>query len=153
MNVLDTWRKLSRYPGGRWLFTRLICYKAPYFSSIKPMVQSLDAGTGVATMRHRRAISNHIGTVHAIAQCNLAELIGGIACDASMPRGMRWIPKGMQVEYLKKAMGTMTATARPLGEIKASDTGYALPFEVLTTNAAGEPVFRAVISMWVSPKG
>ena len=33
----------------------------------------------------------------------------------------------------------------------ASDTGYELPVTVETRNEAGEPVFRARISMWLSP--
>ena len=56
---------------------------------------------------------NHIGTVHAIALCNLAELSAGVMTDATIPASMRWIPKGMTVEYLKKATGTMRGVATP----------------------------------------
>ena len=55
-----------------------------------------------------------IGTVHAIALCNLAEFVGGLTCEVSIPRDMRWIPKGMDVRYLKKAVGRMRAVATPL---------------------------------------
>ena len=64
-------------------------------------------------LRDRRAVHNHIGTVHAIALCNLAELCAGLMTDASLPRGMRWIPKGMSVRYLKKAHGTLRGVATP----------------------------------------
>ena len=152
MDILSMWRKLSARPAGKWLFSRLVCLKAPPFASMAPRLLTLEPGLGVARIRHRRRVQNHIGTVHAIALCNLAEFVGGLTCDVTIPRSMRWIPKGMQVEYVAKAIGTMTATARPLGEALESSGGHELPFEVVVANDAGEAVFRAVIDMWVSPR-
>lgn len=153
MSVLSTYRNLARWPAGRWLFSRLVCWKAPYFSSIAPRIETLEPGRCVATLRHRRAVTNHIGTVHAIALCNLAEFTGGLACDASIPASMRWIPKGMAVAYLKKAVGTMRATATPAFPPREAAEGYELPFEVVVQDSRCETVFRARIAMWVSPKG
>jgi len=56
-------------------------------------------------------VHNHIGTVHAIALCNAAELAAGLATDAAITPSQRWIPKGMSVRYLRKARGTLVATA------------------------------------------
>lgn len=150
--ILSAYRTLSGKPGGKWLFSKLVCWKAPYFSSIAPRIDMLEPGRCVATLRHRRAVTNHIGTVHAIALCNLAELTGGLACDVSIPASMRWIPKGMTVEYLKKAVGTMRAVATPAFAPREAAQGYELPFEVVVENPAGEAVFKASIAMWVSPK-
>jgi hypothetical protein len=58
-------------------------------------------------------VQNHIGTVHAIALCNLAELCAGLVTDVSIPRDMRWIPQDMTVRYLRKAKGRIVASARP----------------------------------------
>lgn len=152
MAVLESYRRLSRKPGGRWLFSKLVCFKAPYFASIAPHIEVLEPGRGVATIAHRRRVTNHIGTVHAIALCNLAEFVGGLTCDVSIPASMRWIPKGMTVAYLKKAVGTMRATATPAFAPRESAEGYELPFEVVVENPQGEAVFKATIAMWVSPK-
>ena len=84
--------------------------------------------------------------------CNLAEFIGGLATDVSIPAAMRWIPRGMTVEYLKKAQGTLHAVATFDQPPHAADAGYALPARVQITDPGGEPVFRAIIDMWVSPK-
>lgn len=151
-NVLALYNKLTRYPAGHWLFTRAVCFKAPYFASISPRFESLESGRCSATIKHRRAVTNHIGTVHAIAMCNLAELTGGVMTDASIPKSMRWIPVGMSVQYLKKAVGTLRAVATPATPIVESDTAYDLPVDVEITNPAGEAVFRARIAMHVSPK-
>ncbi|TDK33803.1 hotdog fold domain-containing protein [Luteimonas terrae] len=144
--------KLVRWPGGAWLFGFLVCRKAPYFASIAPRITVLRVGHGEATMRHRRAVTNHIGTVHAIALCNLAELIGGLTTEVSIPASMRWIPKGMTVEYLRKATGTMHATATPAFAPHTADAGYALPMQIVVRDTAGDTVFRAEIAMWVSPR-
>ena len=101
MNVLAAYQRISRWPAGRWLFSRLVCWKAPYFASIAPRIEVLEPGRGIATLAHRRRVTNHLGTVHAIALCNLAEFVGGLTCDVSIPPSMRWIPKGMTVAYLK----------------------------------------------------
>ena len=151
-SVLTSYRRLSSKPGGRWLFSKLVCFKAPYFASIAPRIEVLEPGRGVATIAHRRRVTNHIGTVHAIALCNLAEFVGGLACDVSIPVSMRWIPKGMTVAYLKKAVGTMRATATPSFPPRESNEGYELPFEVVVENPQGEAVFKATIAMWISPK-
>lgn len=150
--VLSIYRRITRWPFGHWLFSRTICLKAPYFSTIKPRFVALEPGRCEIRMRDRRAVHNHIGTVHAIALCNLAELAGGVMTDASLPRGMRWIPKGMTVEYLAMARGPMHAVATPERAIETADSGYELPVMVEVTNTTGEAVFRARIMMWVSPK-
>ena len=152
MNVLAAYRRISRWPAGRWLFSRLVCWKAPYFASIAPRIELLEPGRGIATLAHRRRVTNHLGTVHAIALCNLAEFVGGLTCDASIPPSMRWIPKGMTVAYLKKAVGRMRAIATPAFPPREAEAGYELPFEVVVEDPAGDVVFRATIAMWVSPK-
>ncbi|MEN1958908.1 hotdog fold domain-containing protein [Luteimonas sp. MJ246] len=150
--ILDIHGRMARWPGGRWLFSKLVCLKAPYFASISPRIERLEPGCCEASLRHRRRVSNHIGSVHAIALCNLAELAGGLAIDTSLPPSMRWIPKGMDVEYLKKASGTMRAVAMPAAPVVEATAGYALPVGVTVSDASGEAVFRARIAMWVSPK-
>jgi acyl-coenzyme A thioesterase PaaI-like protein len=110
MNAGSVWRRVSGWPGGRWLYSRLVCWKAPYFASIRPMFVDLQAGRCIVRMRKRRAVLNHIGTVHAIAMCNLAELAAGTMIDSTLPPSHRWIPKGMTVEYLRRPR----ATCRPL---------------------------------------
>lgn len=150
--VLRLYRRLAQKPFGHWLFSKLVCLKAPYFASIAPRIVSLAPGRGEATLRHRRAVTNHLGTVHAIALCNLAEFTGGLTTDVSIPASMRWIPRGMTVAYLKKANGTMRAVATPAFTPHEADAGYELPVEVTVTGPDGDAVFNARIAMWVSPR-
>jgi acyl-coenzyme A thioesterase PaaI-like protein len=149
--ALASFQRLGGSAPGRWLFSRLICWQAPYFASIRPRIDVLEPGRCVVRLRQRRSIQNHIGTVHAIALCNAAELAGGLATDATIPASMRWIPKGMTVRYLKKALGELRATARvPTIEDGAAREMHAI---VEVRDSQDHVVFDADITMWVSPKG
>ena len=150
--LLSLYRKFTRWPAGHWLFSRAICFKAPYFGTIAPRIVSLEPNRCEVRIADRRRVHNHIGTVHAIALCNLAELAAGVMTDATLPASMRWIPKGMTVEYLKKATGTMRGVATPEVPVVESTSGYELPVTVIVKNDAGDAVFRASIAMWVSPR-
>lgn len=148
--VLDLYKKFEKFPMGRKLFSKLVCLKAPYFGSIKPLFVELKEGRCVITMKKRRAVQNHIKSVHAIAMCNISELAAGTMLEASIPSTMRWIPKKMSVEYLKVAKTDLKAVC-DLQEVdweKSQD----LPLTVAVTDKNDETVFRAVITMYVSPK-
>ena len=150
-SVLSLYRRITRWPAGHWIFSRLVCLKAPYFATIAPRFVALEPGRCEVRIRDRRRVHNHIGSVHAIALCNLAELGAGVMTDATIPAGMRWIPKGMSVEYLKKAEGTLYGIATPESAARTSHDGYEWPVAVRVIDAAGEAVFRARVMMWVSP--
>ncbi len=148
--MLKTWRRLSSLPGGKRAFSQAVCFKAPYFASIKPRFEELDVGRAVVRLRDRRSVHNHLGGVHAIALCNLAEAAAGLTAEVSMPRGMRWIPAGMTVRYLKAAKGTLRGYAE-MPEVVEGEKAE-VPVAVVVKNEAGEAVFDAEITMYVSPK-
>jgi acyl-coenzyme A thioesterase PaaI-like protein len=150
--AMRLWRKLGGTPRGRWLFTRIICFKAPYFASISPLVTRLEPGACDAELRQRRGVQNHIGTIHAIALCNLAELCAGLVTDVSIPADMRWIPKEMTVRYLSKASGRIRARARPETELRSAPDSYDATIAVSLLDDSDRPVAAADIRMWLTPR-
>lgn len=148
--ALSTWNKLSGSAFGRWLFSRIVCFRAPYFATIRPVFDVLEPGRAVARMRKRRAVTNHIGTVHAIAMANLCEIVAGTMTEASVPASMRWIPRGMQIHYLGKAETDLVATGT-LPEIKEGEA-QDIVVPVAVTDDRDNVVVRADITMYVSPK-
>jgi acyl-coenzyme A thioesterase PaaI-like protein len=148
--ALAMFGKLGGSAAGRWLFSRIVCRTTPYFASISPVVQELAPGRCVATIKHRRKVTNHLGTVHAIACCNLAELCAGVGTEVTVPASMRWIPKGMTVRYLKKATGTLTGSASIPAIVEGEAQDIVVP--VAITNTAGERVVEADITMYLSPR-
>lgn len=104
--------KFKRLPCGLWLFTKILCLKAPYFSSIHPVFKALGPGYGEAVLRKRRSVQNHLGTVHAIAMANLCELVAGTTLEITIPSTHRWIPKSMKINYVAKATTDVRAKTK-----------------------------------------
>ena len=149
--TLRLWQQLANKPLGKWLFSRLVCFKAPYFASIRPHFVELRPGRSEIRIAKRRGVQNHIGTVHAIARCNMAELVAGTMSDVTIPASHRWIPKGMHVQYLHKATTDLSAVATPLAASEATPSGdYEVLVEVKDTQ--GTTVLKAVITMWVTER-
>lgn len=108
--LLALWHRLGGSAPGRWLFSQLIGYAVPYSGSIDPRVTSLEPGRVTITMRDRHAVRNHLGSIHAIALMNLAEVSSGMAMLAALEPGVRGIVTEISIQYHKKARGPLTAT-------------------------------------------
>ncbi len=95
--VQEMYDRLAKYPGGRKAFSIAFARKAPFFRTIRP--EFIELGPNFASLRlpNRKAVHNHIGTVHAIAVCNGLEAAMGALAEATTPPGQRWLPKGMTV--------------------------------------------------------
>lgn len=149
--TLAIWNRCARLPLGKWAFSRLVCLRAPYFGTIRPRFAELRPGHCEVRMRKRRAVLNHLGTVHAIAMCNMAELAAGTMTEVTIPPTHRWIPKGMSVQYLKRATTDLVAIAMPGAAADWSEPAD-YPVKVLVQDRDGQVVFAALITMRVSPK-
>ena len=148
--TLRAWLRMQRSGFGRWLFARTVSRRAPYFGTTKPRFIELQPRLCRVSMRKRRAVENHIGTVHALAMGNLCELAAGMCTEVTIPVGMRWIPRGMTIEYLAKAETDVQATARLDKTEWTGAENVGVP--VTVTDTKGKEVVRAVISMYISPR-
>ena len=143
--TLKVYKRLAQFPLGKRIFSKMVCILTPYFSSIKPLITELDHGYCSVSMRKRRAVTNHINTVHAIAMCNMAELSGGLLTEVSLPKGTRWLPSGMSVQYLKKAKTDLTAIADGRNINWDEEGNKVVPVEIKDID--DEVVFTAKINM------
>lgn len=151
MNTAEIFARFRRIPFGTRLFSRAVTWRAPYFASISPHFLDLRAGFCEVSIRDRRAVHNHLGTVNAIAMCAMCELAAGTMIDASLPKSLRWIPSGMTVRYVKKAQGDLVVRAT-LDSIPEDGFRGDVIVPARVRNAAGEIVMEADITMYVSPK-
>lgn len=148
--LLKLWKKHGKSPFGRWFVSKAVCFMAPYFSTIKPRFVTVEPGHIEITFKKRRAVHNHIKTVHAIAMCNAAELAGGTCLDVSLHGDFRWIPVGMQVQYLKMAKTDLRAVCKIEKYDWQEAQDVIMPVDVI--DAHGDIVFHADITMRISPK-
>ncbi len=155
-DVLDLYRKSSAIPlVGRRVFDFAFSQKAPYFWSIRPRFTIIEPNHAEVVIPKRRAVQNHIGTVHAIALCNGLEAAMGVLAEATIPESKRWIPKGMTVSYTAKATGDVTCIAETDPEQWTGDTGTSggdLPVRVRGELADGTVVIEGTINLWVTEK-
>ncbi len=105
--TFSLYQRFTKFPLGNILFSKAVSIKAPYFWTIHPVVTELKPGHCRVEIKDRRSIQNHFRTIHAGALCTLSELTGGLAVDAATPKDLRWIPREMTVQYVKKAKGNL----------------------------------------------
>lgn len=148
-SFLEIYNKVTRLPFGHYFFNKGVGFVAPFFGKIRPNIIELKSSHCVIKMKDRWGIRNHIGTINAGAMCTLAELTGGMAIDATIPTHLRWIPKKMTVEYLRKGKGTLEAVCR-FDAALIQEGDITLP--VIIKNTANKDVLSAEITFHISKK-
>jgi acyl-coenzyme A thioesterase PaaI-like protein len=148
--IVAMWRRLAPWPGGRWLFSRMIGWMAPYTSTIGARVDRLEPGYARWTLRDRRRVRNHLNSVHAIALANLAEVASGTAMLTALSPSVRGIVRSLSIEYVKKARGALTAECRCSPPTAVSQpTEYTVRATV--TDAGGALVAEASVVWLLAP--
>ncbi len=148
--VRVAWDRLSPLPGGRRLFSRVLGLIAPYTGTVRAQVLDLRQDFCRTQLRDRRSVRNHLTSVHAVALANLAELTGNVALAYSLPDDARFIVAGMDIEYLKKARGTITGVASQAMPRTSERCEY--PVVVEMRDPVGDLVARGTLRTLVGPK-
>lgn len=139
--VLHWWEKLSPLPGGKTLYSQIIKRFAPYTGSIGAKVDTLEPGYARIILKDKRSVRNHLNSIHAVALMNLAEMSSGLSLTAGVPAGCRAILTGFEIEFIKKARGTLTSECRTEIPTITGKLEHFVPVEV--KDASGAVVCRA----------
>jgi acyl-coenzyme A thioesterase PaaI-like protein len=143
------WRQLSALPGGRWLFSRLLGQMAPYTGSIGARVEILKPGYCRVILKDRRAVRNHLRSIHAIALCNLGEVATGLALMNSLPDHPRGILVKICTDYHHKARGTLSAECHC--DIPSDNSEQQYKVVAIVTDDSGETVTTVTATWLIGP--
>lgn len=147
--LLKLYNRLTKLPWGNKIFSMVAANKAPYFKTISPLITHLESGECHCLIKKRRKVENHIGTVHVIAICNGLEMAMGFMAEGSIPKHLRWIPKGMTLDYTAKAatdircVATLDNDLWQPGNVDVKVTAY---------DANDVVVVEGSIKLWISEK-
>ena len=140
------WRQLSPLPGGRWLFSRTFGLLVPYSGSIGAEIDQLEPGYCRTHPEERRALRNHLQSIHAVALVNLGEMTSGLAMTLALPGSIRGIVTEIGARYPKKARGHLVAEARVVvPEVGPDPVDHRV--ETVITDRQGDEVCR-VHTIW-----
>ena len=143
--VMERWSRAKGSRLCRRLFSRALGRFAPYTGTIGARVEELEPGHSSVTMRDRKAVRNHLNSVHAVAMANLTEVSGSLAIIASMQPNTRMIPVRLETEYVKKARGLLTAE----GSCEPPEPGFEgeLQGNVVIRDDSGDEVARGRVTV------
>ncbi len=153
--MVDTYalyRRLAAYPQGATLFSLAFEQAAPYFRTARPRFRELRPNHAELTIRKRRRVQNHLGTMHVIAICNGLEAAMGALAEASIPPHRRWIPRAMEVAYPAKATTDVRCVARTSPADWEAPGDVEVPVQVTAYRRDGTAVVTGVIRLWVTDR-
>src|SRR5699024_11198662 len=148
--LLATWRTLSVTPGGKQLFSRLICFETPWAAGVRPMIESVQPGQIEITMRKQRRLLDRDGNIHLMAQGTLAELAAHTAARVTVAASDECRTAAAQIRLLQPAVTTLTATARgPITTAQTNADEYEMQVDIRDT--AGTLIGQAQVTLQITP--
>jgi acyl-coenzyme A thioesterase PaaI-like protein len=149
--TFDLYQRIAKLPAGKRIFSLLYSVKAPYFATVRPVVREVRPNYAELSIRNRKRVHNHIGTLHAIAVCNGLEAAMGLVAEATCPTDKRWLPRGLQVSYLAKSTTDLLCIAETDPAQWAATPGD-VDIKVKAVRTDGVVVVEGVIPVYVTDK-
>jgi acyl-coenzyme A thioesterase PaaI-like protein len=149
--TFDLYQRIAKLPAGKRIFSLLYSVKAPYFATVRPVVREVRPNYAELSIRNRKRVHNHIGTLHAIAVCNGLEAAMGLVAEATCPTDKRWLPRGLQVSYLAKSTTDLLCIAETDPAQWAATPGD-VDIKVKAVRTDGVVVVEGVIPVYVTEK-
>lgn len=145
------WERCNAFPGGRFLFSRVIGRLIPYSGSIGFQVESLQRGRATVTLKDRRRVRNHLNSIHAMALANLGEVVTGLSVLSAAPQNTRGILLRFEIDYPHKARGQLTADCDVLEQKSLLEGVEGYPTDITATGYirdSEDRVVAVVSSTW-----
>ncbi len=106
-------KKLDKKPA--WLRYRILSYvlgkTINFVGTAGVKCLQLSHQKAIFKLPAKRRVKNHIGTIHAAASALVAETASGLALAMHLPDSKVPLLKSMQIQYIKRSTGWLTAEA------------------------------------------
>ena len=119
-------------------------------------VEELTETRAVVTLKNKKSVQNHIGSVHAVASILIAESATGYLAGMNVPESSVNVIKTIKADYVKRAKGDMRAVATITDEqvklMQSQEKGETV-VKVTVTDADGkEPILMEMVWAWTPKK-
>lgn len=118
-------------------------------------VELLTENKAVISLKNKKAVQNHIGSVHAVASVLIAESATGYLIGLNVPDTSVPVIKTITANYTKRAKGDMKAVATLTDEqvamVRTQEKGETAVKVVVTDADGKEPIEMEMIWAW-TPK-
>lgn len=126
-----------------------------YFRTSHAEFKWIEKNHAIVEIKNKKPVQNHIGSLHAVAMMMLAESATGAIVGLNVPANAIPVIKRMEVDYKKRAKGTMRAEAMLTQEqiemIQTEEKGEVDVAVTVTDEENKEPIFVRAIWAW-TPK-
>ncbi len=110
--IQNFWGFCQKLPAGPLLFSKGLRFFNPYTGTLGARILEISPGFCKSQLKERRAIQNHVNSIHVAAMFNLAEMTSGIALLTQLPPKARGIPFRVNIDVIKKGRGLITCTSK-----------------------------------------
>lgn len=150
--------KVNQYP--QWLSSRLLTMmfrsKVKLAGTCKVEILHTDGKSVTFRQRNIKRAQNHINGIHAAAMTLLAESATGFITGINLPGDKLPLVKKMDVRFVRRAVGDMTAVAHLTDEqiamMQQQEKGE-VTVAVNVTDSSGEtPIECEMVWAWISKK-
>ncbi|MEE2732575.1 MAG: DUF4442 domain-containing protein [Pseudomonadota bacterium] len=118
-------------------------------------VEFLSHSRAVLSLRNRKRVQNHLGTIHAAAVGLLAESASGLVVGMHVPDSRVVVLKTLHLDFLKRVSGNLKATASlaqvQIDQIQTQERGEVVVVVQLTDDKGLAPAQCEAVWSW-APK-
>ena len=152
--IVDTINKMPELVRSRAL-TLLFGRTVRLTGTVGQTVEELTPTRCVISLKNHKAVQNHIGSVHAIANLLLAESATGYLIGINLPDQRVPVIKTIKADFVKRSKGNMRAeaelTAEQIELLHTQDKGETAVRVRITDSENKEPIIAEMIWAW-TPK-
>ncbi|WP_369600846.1 DUF4442 domain-containing protein [Hahella sp. SMD15-11] len=119
-------------------------------------VEELTYNRCVVSLKNKKKVQNHIGSVHAVASTLIAESATGFMVGINIPETSVPVIKTMKLDFVKRAKGDMraeaTLTQEQIDMMRTQEKGETSVKVVITDGEGKEPILAEMIWAWTPKK-